>query len=429
MYEPPTFESVLMNTNSHAQRRRFCFVVPRYFEGIAGGAETLMGSLAIQLAKDGAEVELLATCAKDNRTWDNEFPPGETVVQGVRLRRFPVDERKLEAWVPIQCAIHDGKNVSIDEQLLWMQESVNSSEMYRYIAQHGDAFDVFLFGPYLFGTTFWGSGIHPEKSVLIPCLHDESYAYLDCIASMFRQVRGCLFNAAPEMHLARSLYGEIPGGVVGLGFVPPSPNEVQGLLPYFETDDPYILYLGRKEMGKNVHKLIDYFCEAKREEVIPPNVRLVILGGGSFADLHRNDVLGRDDIIDLPHVSEREKQRLLRNALFLCQPSTNESFSIVLMEAWMVGTPVAVHGECAVTRHHVIESAGGLYFSSPEDFGGVARYYLEHPCERAVLARKGAIYVQKEFSWGAVSQRFHDAIADLFKVTSSSSVAYEDEAL
>lgn len=373
-----------------------------------------MGSLAIRLAQEGADVELLATCARDNRTWANEFSPGETVVQGVRLRRFPVDQRNIEAWIPIQCAIHEGNSVSIDEQLLWMQESVNSAEMYRYIAQHGDAFDVFLFGPYLFGTTFWGSRIHPQKSVLIPCLHDESYAYLDCIASMFRQVRGSLFNAAPEMHLARSLYGDIPGGVVGLGFTPPSPHEVETLLPHMTGSEPYIVYLGRKEMGKNVHKLIDYFIEAKRDQAIPHDLRLVILGGGSFSDLHRNDVLERKDIIDLPHVSDREKQRLLRHALFLCQPSINESFSIVLMEAWMVGTPVVVHGECAVTRHHVIESGGGLYFSSSEDFAGVTRYYIEHPAARSALAANGGVYVRREFSWGAVMRRFNEVIGSLF---------------
>jgi len=49
--------------------RRFCFVVPRFFEGIAGGAETLMGALALKLHERGDYVELLATCARDNRTW------------------------------------------------------------------------------------------------------------------------------------------------------------------------------------------------------------------------------------------------------------------------------------------------------------------------------------------------------------------------
>jgi glycosyltransferase involved in cell wall biosynthesis len=331
----------------------------------------------------------------------------------MRLVRFPVDERNLDAWVPVQCAIHEGKIVSPLDQITWMQESVNSSALYRYIAEQGMTFDHIFFGPYLFGTTFWGSQIYPEKSVLVPCLHDESYAYLDVIAAMFRNVRGCLFNATPEMELARSLYGDIRGGVVGMGFDLPSSEAVTTLEPYFGDSFPYILYLGRKEMGKNAHTLIDYFSEIKDRGLIDPSTKLVILGGGSFSDLHRGDAVLRGDVLDLPHVGEREKQRLLRHAMYLCQPSTNESFSIVLMEAWMVGTPVVVHGECAVTRHHVIESGGGLYMSSPSDLAGVTRFFSEQPHRRAEFAARGRAYVEREFSREAVLKRFDQVILSL----------------
>jgi glycosyltransferase involved in cell wall biosynthesis len=285
--------------------------------------------------------------------------------------------------------------------------------MYAHIARRAHEFDAIFFGPYLFGTTFWGSLIAPEKSILIPCLHDESYAYQEVIASMFRQVRGCLFNAEPEMYLARSLYGDIRGGVVGMGFEMPSTQSVESLPPYFESRFPYILYLGRKETGKNVHRLIDYFCSAKSDGLIPAEVKLAILGGGSFSDLHRPEAASRDDVIDLPHLSEVEKQRLLKYALYLCQPSTNESFSIVLMEAWMVGTPVAVHGECPVTRHHVVNSRGGLYFSSASDLAGVTQYFLSDGETRQKHAEHGRQYVAQEYSWGAVLERFDRVVTEL----------------
>jgi glycosyltransferase involved in cell wall biosynthesis len=387
-----------------------------------------MGAIATELAKRGDSVELLATCAKDNRTWTNELPAGETEIQGVKVIRFPVNDRNLDVWIPVQVAIHEGKQVSIDDQLLWMQESVNSRALYQYLADEGHRFDVIFFGPYLFGTTFWGSMIHPEKSILIPCLHDEAYAYLDSIAAMFRSVRGCLFNAEPEMHLARSLYGDIKGDVVGMGFVPPSRKDVETLTPYFDEEFPYILYLGRKEMGKNVHLLMDYFCEAKQKGLLPRDIKLAILGGGSFADLHRDELLGRDDIIDLPHLSETDKQRLLRHSLFLCQPSTNESFSIVLMEAWMVGAPVVVHGACAVTRHHVIESAGGLYFSSSSDLAGVACHMLEGAEIRAQFAERGGRYVAERYSWASVLERFDRVVGALLSDRAEPALNVEQEA-
>jgi glycosyltransferase involved in cell wall biosynthesis len=215
------------------------------------------------------------------------------------------------------------------------------------------------------------------------------------------------------MYLARSLYGDIPGGVVGMGFDMPSDSEAAQLEPYFSEPSPYILYLGRKEMGKNVHVLIDYFCKAKDLGAIDKDVRLVVLGGGSFEDLYRSETLQRGDVIDLPHLSERDKQRVVKHALYLCQPSLNESFSIVLMEAWMMKAPVVVHGECAVTKHHVVESAGGLYFSSMEDLVGVTRFMLENPMERGDLARRGAQYVAQQFSWEAALHRFDHVMTQM----------------
>ncbi len=397
---------------------KFCFVPPRYFEGIAGGAETLMAGLAHALQARGDSVEIVTTCAKDNRTWANEFEAGESVVNGMKVTRFAVDERALERWIPIQCAVHEGSQVSADEQLTWMWESVNSKALYARIVQSVQEFDALFFGPYLFGTTFWGSLMAPEKSILIPCLHDESYAYQEVIAEMFRRARGCLFNTEPEMYLARSIYGNIPGGVVGMGFELPSERSVESLTPYFDNTFPYILYLGRKETGKNVHRLIDYFCAAKSDGLIPAEVKLAILGGGSFSDLHRPEAAGRSDVIDLPHLSEGEKQRLLRHALYLCQPSMNESFSIVLMEAWMVGTPVVVHGECPVTRHHVVASGGGLYFSSASDLAGVTQYFMGDREARQRHAEFGRRYVAKEFSWGAVLERFDAVIGGLLESSS-----------
>jgi len=64
-----------MNASALHIPRRYAFVVPRFGEGIAGGAETLVGALARHLAQRGDRVEVFTTCARDNRTWENEFPP------------------------------------------------------------------------------------------------------------------------------------------------------------------------------------------------------------------------------------------------------------------------------------------------------------------------------------------------------------------
>lgn len=400
------------------EKARYAFVIPRFGEGIAGGIETLVGVLAQRLQARGAGVEILTTCARDNRTWANELPEGDALEFGVLVRRFKVNERNLDAWIRHQIHLNDGIPLTVDDQLEWMQESVSSDSLYAEIVARQDEFDAFFFAPYLFGTTFWGSQLVPEKSILIPCLHDESNAYVDVIASMFRQVHGALFNSLPEQDLAQRLYGAVAGGEVGMGFEAYPAEYVKGLKPYFDAPFPYILYVGRKETGKNAHVLLDYFMAAKDRQPELRDLRLVIAGAGSFDDLERPAARRRSDIVDVGHVSEEEKRRLIRHALALCQPSRNESFSIVLMEAWLLGTPVLVHAGCEVTKHHVMESGGGLYFGSAYDFSAVLAELHENTGLAKELAGAGLAYVETKYSWSAVLERF-DRVMDGLTATLS----------
>ena len=74
------------------------------------------------------------------------------------------------------------------------------------------------------------------------------------------------------------------------------------------------------------------------------------------------------DILDLGFVSAQDKADAYAGALALCQPSLLESFSLVMMEAWLAGTPALVHGRCAVTRDHCLASNGGLFFEDYFEF-------------------------------------------------------------
>lgn len=405
---------------------KLAFVLPRFGEKLGGGAEALAAALAQAVKGDGHAVEVWCTCASDHRTWENKFPPGTTIEQGLVVRRFPVGSRNLERYIPLQMRVAEGLLLSVEEQLDWFSESVNSTALYGHIREQGPKFDWMFFVPYLFGVTFFGSLIYPEKSILIPCLHDESYAHLEVIASMFRSVRGCLFNAEAEHKLAERLYGRIAGNVVGMGFSDPPEEQNESKAPpkpYFSEKFPYLLYLGRKEMGKNLPLLIDYFISAKDRRILPPELRLIVAGSGSFDDAHRPLAKNRADICDLNFVSEEEKESLLFHSLALCQPSVNESFSIVLMEAWRACAPVLVHAFGAVTREHVIAGNGGLYFADCDEFAFVVKVLLEEPGLRERLAKNGQLYVKNTYNWQAVLDRFYAALREI--EANSASLAVE----
>lgn len=393
----------------------FAFVVPRYGKSVAGGCETLVREFAERLAKRGDNIDVLTTCATDNRTWENTLKEAESVEDNVNVKRFLVDKRDLEKWVPYQISLSENKMLTLDEQLLWMKNSVNSVKLYEYIKNNSDKYRAIFFAPYLFGTTFWGSLVAPQKSILIPCLHDEVYAYTHIIASMFRQVRGFVFNAEPEKTLAKSLYGEnIKGCSVGMGFILPSNKERELLTPYFKDKFNYILYVGRKETGKNVHLLLDYFISSKENGKLPKDLKLVIAGGGSFDDLQRKNAKERDDIIDIGYTTELDKQRLIKHSILLCQPSVNESFSIVIMEAWGLKVPVLVNGFCKVTSYHVKKANGGLSFSNKREFvASVNNILNERQQGDNRRGESGYLYVKDNYNWDTIIKKFYQAVDEI----------------
>ncbi|MCC6953011.1 MAG: glycosyltransferase family 4 protein, partial [Deltaproteobacteria bacterium] len=391
-------------------------VLPRYGRSLGGGAEALTKALVEQIAPQCSRsrrlrrLEIWTTCAIDHRTWENHFRPGSTLEEGILVRRFPVDPRNLDVFIRAELAMRDSRPLTVEEQLDWMANSVNSSALYAHIAKHGKEFDALLFAPYLFATTFWGSQIYPDRSVIIPCLHNEHYAYQDIIRVMLREVQGLIFNAHAEQDLCRELCGETvaaKGVVVGMGFEQPTLalDEDAGakLRAKYKLDTPYLLYSGRKETGKNLDLLINAF--ERFECDCADTLQLVLIGSG---EVHFRDALP-SNVRDFGFVSEEEKRLLMRGALALVQPSVNESFSIVLMESWLEGAPSIVHAQCAVTRQHVVESGGGLYFSDESELHEIMRLLLGAPELRDHLGASGREHVKRVYDWEAVIDRLCEA--------------------
>ena len=416
-------------------RWKLAFVVPRYGEQILGGAETLIRGFAEQSAAAGlAEVEVFTTCAVNHHTWQNDLPAGTTQSNGVTLHRFPMGDagpetsrdfkpdlkhdlkRDLKRYIELQGRLTQDDVLNVDEQLEWIEHSAHSPELYRALARRAREFDFVFFAPYLFGTTFYGQALCADRAILWPCLHDEPYAYLDIVRDLFTASLGLAFNTRPEMALAERLYGTRPGQhVMGMGMVPPPvPPNAERFRQKYGLHEPFLLYAGRLERPKNVEVLIDYFIQYKRDHKrdhkkhngASDDLKLVLMGKGPVT------VATHPDVIQLGFMSEADKLDAYAAARVLCQPSLNESLSIVIMEAWLCGTPVLVHGNCAVTRHQVTQSNGGLYFTSYEEFDEAVRLLTEDNARWRTLARNGRRYVETVYNWPAVLARFEAALLD-----------------
>jgi glycosyltransferase involved in cell wall biosynthesis len=381
------------------------FVVPRYGEEVVGGAEDLARRTAEELARRGCLTSVLTTCAVDHYTWRNHYPAGTARLNGVEVTRFPARTRLGDTRLArVMNRMNAGRALSDDEQLLWLEGVVTSEELLEHLRSSGGGYSHLVFLPYLFGTTYFGSRVHPERSYIVPCLHDEPFAHQPLIRRMLTEANGLIFNSPGERKLASRLLGvDDPGPVVGMGFEA-APGDASAFRDRVPVRGDFVLYAGRREEGKNTPLLIDYFRRFCSQN--PGRAALVLMGVGDVSIPADSSNL----VFDLGRVTERHKWDGYSAASVFCQPSVNESLSIVLLESWLAGAPAMVNAGCEVTREHVRSSGGGIAFSGYPEFAEGLLMLLEDAGLRHELGDAGRRYVEEEYNWDSVVERLFEAL-------------------
>lgn len=382
------------------------FISPRFSEqGTVGGAETLLKKLAEHAAAAGRKVTFLTTCAESHFTWENKLPPGHRRIGNLDVHYFPVDSRDVSAFLQIQQAICSGGHYTPEDEETWARNSVNSEALYRHLREHGADYDRIVMGPYLFGLIIAASRIHPDKTLLVPCLHDEAFAYLGLMKKMFASVRGLMFNAEPEQDFARRIF-DIPDSkcsVVGMG-IDPFQADPNSFAARRGLTSPYMMYSGRREGGKGTPLLCEYVQTFRART--GKDIKLVFTGSGPIEAPPELT----PHILDLGFVSEQEKHDAMAGALAFVHPSTLESFGIVLLESFLAGTPALVHAGSEVLRWQCRQSGGGLWFRHYPDFEEELSLLMSNEDLRKRMGTAGRQYVQKVYSWESVEERLFQAL-------------------
>jgi glycosyltransferase involved in cell wall biosynthesis len=382
---------------------RFAFVTLRYGEQILGGAETAVRRLAEKLAARGDVVEVFTTCATEVFEWRNRLAVGTEVVNGVLVNRFPVAFVDRDRFMQAQFDLQQTRDKATERA--WLEYGAHAPQLYEQLLRRRDDFELFFFAPYPFSLIHYAAAVTPSKSVIWPCLHDEYFAYLPATQVLLRYARGILYNSQPERLLAEDALGLVHPRAHTVGIMV---DGITGDADRFRAasglHDPFIAYSGRMEDAKNVPLLIEYFETYKRER--PGNrLKLALAGDGPAAR-------STADIVHLGFLTQQPLADMYSAALALCQPSVNESFSIVIMEAWLAGAPILVHADCAVTRHYAATCGGGFAFGGYDDFAAALDLLQLHPQLRDKMGASGRRYVQNECSSTATLRRFDGALKD-----------------
>lgn len=385
---------------------KIAFVVQRYGLEVNGGAEFHCRLVAEHLSKY-FDVEVLTTCAVDYKTWKNDYSEGVETLNGVLVRRFPVDyERDLLKFNKFSEKIFGNIHTYKDE-VEWMKlQGPYSTKLLNYIKNSEKNYTCFIFFTYLYCTTFFGLPLVKEKALLVPTAHDEPPIYLSIFNSLFKYPRRFIYNTEEEKSFVISQFqvSNIPSDVVGVGIDIPDNIDATSFTKKYNLDD-FVIFVGRVDESKGCQELFDYFLRYKKEK--KSSIKLVLLGKQTM------QVPKNPDILSLGFVSEQDKFDGIKSAKLLIMPSKYESLSMVLLESWLCNTPVLVNGKCDVLRGQCIRGNAGLYYENYDEFEACLEILLANDGMRNAMGKNGMKFVLENYSWENIEKKYISILKEI----------------
>lgn len=376
------------------EKSKIVFVVHRYGLDVNGGAETHCRELAERLLPY-YDTEVLTSCAR-LIPWDNHYKTGTERINGVQVRRFPVErKRDLDKLDQLNQERLSGKD-GADEA--WIEESGPCCpQLVEYLRGNKDKYKVVIFFTYSHYLTFAGLSLGLEHTIFVPLAHDEPNIYKSLYRKIFRCARAFLFNTEEERDFVYKQFGveDKPHRVTCIGI--DMPDDLERELPEaYKQYTNYVIYVGRVAYTKNYAELNKYFIEYKENH--PSDLKLLVLGRINC----NYQLTYHDDIKYLGFVSEEDKRSLIQNARFLVLPSKTESLSFVLLESFALRRPVLVNGYSPVLRGQCRRSNAGLYYSNYAEFELGMKFLLSHPEEHQKMGENGLNFTRENYKWNFV---------------------------
>lgn len=380
-------------------------IVTPWFEGFAGGAELLARGMSREFNKRGVPVMVFTTCSRSpyDSWWEDHYEPGVYDVAGIETRRFATVKAQTR-YEAVIGKLHRGETLTSQDEQEFFVYGINSDALLDALNEYVDLNYEIVTLPYFHGLTHSAINRYPGKISLIPCFHDELQFYWGATETLLRNAKHIFFNSSEEKQMTIKQYGLSVGRqivesvVAGVGVELDVCDDEQ---TYISDELPasYFVYAGRKEIGKNVPLLCQWFTSYA--EKFNRTTKLVFIGGGD-----KSLVPPSDHFRDFGFVSEAMKQHLISHSNGVINLSEKESFSIVIMEGWLLGVPSVVSARCAVTKNHVRRCNGGLFVANEDEFALALKYLEDSETVRDTLAANGQRYVKQTFSFDVVLSRY-----------------------
>lgn len=377
------------------------FVVQRYGLEIAGGAEYHCRLIA-ELLRDHAEVHVFTTCALDYVEWKNHYPEGESVLNGVKVRRFRVTrQRDVVRFAALSDQVTTPDHSSEDEEAWMDAQGPYAPGLRDHVARLAaeGRYDAFIFFSYRYWTTCRPLQPSATPSILAPTAEDDGLYRLRMFRPLFEATTQFAFNSVEERQMLEGAVGRpLPGEIVGVGSALPGTLDPEGFRRRFGIDGPFLLYVGRIDRNKGCQELFDLFLRYRKET--DSGLSLVLIGR-ALLDLPKDP-----SIKAIGFVEDAEKWNALSASMALAMPSRLESLSMVTLEAFFAERPVVANAACAVLRGQCRRSGGGLYYATYDEFREILALLERNRPLRERMGRAGRAYFEEHYAWPVILEKY-----------------------
>ncbi len=164
------------------------------------------------------------------------------------------------------------------------------------------------------------------------------------------------------------------------------------------------------DIGKGFYDLVQLFQEWTLKNQL--GWKLNIIGSNPPKLIQKFE---SDSIHFLGSVSEKDKFTIISNSNFLINPSSMESFSIVIMEAWSHKKPILVNAKSEVLVGHCKRSNGGLWYEDYESFEATMNLLTTDANLQKHLGENGNKYVTSNFSKEVVRKKWKKILENILE--------------
>jgi glycosyltransferase involved in cell wall biosynthesis len=96
----------------------------------------------------------------------------------------------------------------------------------------------------------------------------------------------------------------------------------------------------------------------------------------------------------------------MAGAVAVVCPSPYESLSIVLLEGFSLGAPGLVNASSPVLKEHCLRSNAGLFYADEDEYAEALDLLVRVRGLRTALGANGRRYVDAEYRWSVVLDRW-----------------------